>query len=130
MSRQILPIRSALSIQDVKIHAYNKAQQYWRKEHVCARCVQYVQEAGFAAHLTRCIQYVQEAGFTAHLTRCIQYVQEAGFAAHLTRCIQYVQEAGITAHLTRCVQYVQKAGFAVNDCPLLVGILNGRVVVV
>jgi hypothetical protein len=25
-----------LPIQDVKIHTYNKAQQYWRKEHVCA----------------------------------------------------------------------------------------------
>jgi hypothetical protein len=36
MSRQILPIRSALPIQDVKIHTYNKAQQYWRKEHVSA----------------------------------------------------------------------------------------------
>ncbi len=36
MSRQILPIRSALPIQDVKIHTYNKAQQYWRKEHISA----------------------------------------------------------------------------------------------
>jgi hypothetical protein len=36
MSRQILPIRPALPIQDVKIYAYNKAQQYWRKEHVSA----------------------------------------------------------------------------------------------
>jgi hypothetical protein len=36
MSRQILPIRSALPIQDVKIHTYNKAEQYWRKEHVSA----------------------------------------------------------------------------------------------
>ncbi len=26
MSRQLLPIRSALPIQDVKIHTYNKAQ--------------------------------------------------------------------------------------------------------
>ncbi len=34
MSRQILPIQSALPIQDVKIHTYKKAQQYWRKEHV------------------------------------------------------------------------------------------------
>jgi hypothetical protein len=36
MSRQILPIRSALPIPDVKIQTCNKAQQYWRKEHVCA----------------------------------------------------------------------------------------------
>ncbi len=36
MSRQILPIQSILPIQDVKIYTYNKAQQYWRKEHVSA----------------------------------------------------------------------------------------------
>ncbi len=36
MSRQILPIRSALPIQDVKIHTYNKAQQYWREKHPSA----------------------------------------------------------------------------------------------
>ncbi len=35
-SPQILPFRSALPIQDVKIHRYNKAQQYWRKERVSA----------------------------------------------------------------------------------------------
>ncbi len=28
MSRQTLPIRSALPIQDVKIHTYNKARQH------------------------------------------------------------------------------------------------------
>jgi hypothetical protein len=36
MSRQILPIRSALPIQEVKSHTYNKAQKYWWNEHVCA----------------------------------------------------------------------------------------------
>ncbi len=36
MSRQILPIRSALPIQDVKIYTYNNTQLYWRKEHVSA----------------------------------------------------------------------------------------------
>jgi hypothetical protein len=36
MSRQFSPLCSALPIQDVKTHRDNKAQQYWRKEHVCA----------------------------------------------------------------------------------------------
>jgi hypothetical protein len=36
MSRRKSPLQSALPIQDAKIHEDKKAQQYWRKEHVCA----------------------------------------------------------------------------------------------
>jgi hypothetical protein len=95
MSRQILPIWSALPIQDVKIHTYNKAQQYWRKEHVCANILV---QPKFISWIGKAAPIFGLFGGSPHVT----YSKSLLVAPLYWRCKSYIRTTKRDPFFLRC----------------------------